>query len=267
MQKQHDSWKMNNDLRRQVVDLVTRGKGGHIPSAFSIIDIVDTLYGRFLKYDPANPAWEERDYFILSKGHGCVALYVVLQKYGFLASADIEEYLSFEGILGGHPDRTIVPGAEASTGSLGHGFPFATGIALGLKIKQKPNKVVVLVGDGECHEGTIWEAALVAQSRRLGNLCCIVDFNGSAAQILPHPNIASQWESFGWRVRVIDGHDIDQISDALCELSSYEGDQPTAIIANTVKGKGVSVMEAHGPWHYKVPSREEYEAILVELQK
>jgi len=255
----------NRDLRLEIVDLVRRGNGGHIPSGFSIVDIIDTVYGQFLKYDSNNPQWEDRDYFILSKGHGCSALYVVLHKYGFLSDQDMQEYLSYNGILGGHPDRTKVPGAEASTGSLGHGLPFSLGIALGLKIQKKDNKVIVLVGDGECHEGTIWESALVAQNLSLNNLCCFVDYNGSAAQILPHPNIVGQWGSFGWNVCEIDGHDINEICDILKSFYAGEFSAPTAIIAHTVKGKGVSFMETHGPWHYKVPNENEYQMIVEEL--
>jgi len=257
---------VNKDLRLQIVDLVRRGNGGHIPSAFSIVDIIDTVYGRFLKYDPENPEWEDRDYFILSKGHGCSALYVVLHKYGFLKDRDMQEYLTYDGILGGHPDRIKVPGAEASTGSLGHGLPFSLGIALGLKIQKKDNRVIVLAGDGECHEGSIWEAALVAQNLGLDNLCCFVDLNGSAEQILPHPSLARQWESFGWNVRVIDGHDIDEISGVLTEFYDGALAGPLAVVANTVKGKGVSFMECHGPWHYKVPDESEYQAIVEELR-
>jgi len=256
----------NRDLRVDIVDLVRRGNGGHIPSAFSIVDIIDTVYGKFLKYDSANPNWDERDYFVLSKGHGCSALYVVLHKYGFLQSKDMEEYLSFQGMLGGHPDRTKVPGAEASAGSLGHGFPFAAGIALGMKVKRMDNRVVALVGDGECHEGAIWETALVAQNMSLNNLCCIVDLNDSAAQILPHPDMVGQWRAFGWNVLEIDGHNPEEISDALTSFYSGVSSKPTAIVANTVKGKGVSFMEVHGPWHYKVPDEYEYQLILEELQ-
>jgi transketolase len=256
----------NIDLRMNIVDLVRRGNGGHIPSAFSIVDIIDTVYSDFLKHDSENPDWEGRDIFILSKGHGCAALYVVLHKNGYLQQKDMDEYLSFQGILGGHPDRTKVPGAEASTGSLGHGLPFAVGIALGLKVQKKSNRVIVLVGDGECHEGTIWESALVAQSLGLDNLCCFIDYNGSADQILPHPNIAKQWEAFGWGIHEIDGHNPDEIRNELGDFYKRSEGVPTAIIANTVKGKGVSFLQKHGPWHYKVPDDKEYEAIKEELQ-
>ena len=256
----------NIDLRMNIVDLVRRGNGGHIPSAFSIVDIIDTVYSDFLKHDSENPDWEGRDIFILSKGHGCAALYVVLHKNGYLQQKDMDEYLSFQGILGGHPDRTKVPGAEASTGSLGHGLPFAVGIALGLKVQKKSNRVIVLVGDGECQEGTIWESALVAQSLGLDNLCCFIDYNGSADQILPHPNIAKQWEAFGWGIHEIDGHNPDEIRNELGDFYKRSEGVPTAIIANTVKGKGVSFLQKHGPWHYKVPDDKEYEAIKEELQ-
>lgn len=258
---------INQDLRRRIVDLVTHGKGGHIPSAFSIVDIIATLYGQVLRFNPEQPRDENRDYFILSKGHGCAALYAVLHRHGFLSGAQMENYLGFDGILGGHPDRTKVPGAEASTGSLGHGLPFSLGIALGLKVRQRGNKVVTLVGDGECHEGTVWESALVAQNLGLGNLCCIVDYNGSAAQILPHPDIAAQWRAFGWQVCEVDGHDPAAIADAVKPFMAAGSDgAPTAIVAHTVKGRGVSFMESHGPWHHRIPNPEEYAAIMKELE-
>ena len=149
---------------------------------------------------------------------------------------------------------------------LGHGLPFAVGIALGLKVQKKSNRVIVLVGDGECHEGTIWESALVAQSLGLDNLCCFIDYNGSADQILPHPNIAKQWEAFGWGIHEIDGHNPDEIRNELGDFYKRSEGVPTAIIANTVKGKGVSFLQKHGPWHYKVPDDKEYEAIKEELQ-
>jgi transketolase len=256
---------MNSDLRARIVDMITNAGEGHIPSAFSIVDIIETLYAKFLKYDPEDPRSPDRDYFILSKGHGCAALYVVLEKYGFLSKQEIDRYGHYDGVLGGHPDRTKVAGAEASTGSLGHGFPTAVGIALGLRIRGRPNRVVALVGDGECHEGTVWESALVAQNLRLDNLCCIVDFNGSAAQILPHPNIVKQWEAFGWDAVEIDGHNGGEIEGALGLFSNARRERPLVIVARNVKGKGVSFFETHGPWHHKIPNREEYQAIMREL--
>ena len=257
---------MNIQLRIKIIDMITRAGEGHIPSSFSIVDIVDVIYGKVLRFKADNPEWSERDYFILSKGHGAAALFVVLEKYGFIAEADLSNYGKFDSILGGHPDRTKVPGVEASTGSLGHGFPFSIGIALGLKIKCKRNKVITLVGDGECHEGTIWEGALVAQNLNLHNLCCIVDYNHSSSQILPHPNLAMQWKAFGWHVLEIDGHEQSDMENAMQSFYAESSDKPTAIIAHTVKGKGVDFLEVHGPWHHKIPNDEEYKRIMKALR-
>ncbi len=180
---------INADLRKRIVDLIYKAGGGHIPSAFSIIDIIAYLYANVLKIDPKNPKSLDRDYFILSKGHGCAALYIILEKYGFITQHDLDRYGKEDGILGGHPDVTKVPGVEASTGSLGHGMATALGVALGLRIKNMKNKVIALLGDGESNEGTVWECALVGANLKLGNLCYIIDNNGSAAQILPVPNL------------------------------------------------------------------------------
>lgn len=257
---------MDRELRKKIVHTITNGGEGHIPSSFSVIDIINTIYSNYLKFNPKKPNWKERDYFVLSKGHAGVALYVVLEKYGFISQKDLDEYGKFDAILGGHPDRTKIPGVEASTGSLGHGFPYSIGIALGMKIKNKPNKVYVLVGDGECHEGTIWESVLVAQNLKLNNLCCIIDLNGSAAQILPHPDIAKQWDAFGWNVLQVDGHNESELDNAFKQFKKNNSAKPTAIVALTVKGKGVSFMEIHGPWHHKIPNKEEYKAIMKELE-
>jgi transketolase len=256
---------MNNDLRKKIVRMITNGGEGHIPSSFSIVDIIATLFDGHLNVDPDNPDWDDRDYFVLSKGHGCAGLYVVLEKHGFITQDDLDSYGQFEAILGGHPDRTKVPGVEASTGSLGHGLPFSLGIALGLKIQNKESRVFTLVGDGECHEGTIWESALVAQNLRLSNLCCIVDLNGSAAQILPHPDITKQWTAFGWNVLEVDGHSKQELDVAFDTFKGSSSDKPSVIIAHTVKGKGVSFLESHGPWHHKIPNESEFDAIMNEL--
>jgi transketolase len=252
---------MNRDLRKTIARMVHKAKDGHIPSAYSIVDILSVLYGQFLKFDAKNPQWPDRDYFILSKGHGCVAFYTVLEKHGFITRRDLDEFCTTAGILGEHPDATKVPGAEASTGSLGHGLPFAIGIALGLRIRKKMNKVYVLVGDGECHEGTVWEAANVAANRQLGNLCVIVDWNGSAAQLMPIDKMPAKWEAFGWKAIVMDGHDETDIVRAFSSVEFKPEGTPTAIIAKTTKGKGVPFLEGHGPWHHRIPSPEELRTI------
>ena len=169
------------------------------------------------------------------------------------------------GILGGHNDTTCVPGAEASTGSLGHGFPTAAGLALGLRIQNKQNRVFALLGDGECNEGTIWETALVAAKQQLGNLVAIVDLNGSAAQILPVDPLMDKWASFGWKIFEVDGHSREDLRSVFSKLKYSMNGTPQAIIAKTVKGKGVSFVEGHGKWHHRIPSLEELEQIYAEL--
>lgn len=256
---------MNKELRKKIVRMVYEGKDGHIPSAFSIVDIIQVLYKDFLKFDASNPQWTGRDYFILSKGHGCLALYVVLNEHGFLKANDIDMFCKQTGILGEHPDCTKVPGIEASTGSLGHGFPFAVGIALGLRIRNMANRVYALVGDGECHEGSIWEAANVANNLQLGNMCIIVDWNGSAAQLMPRDDLPAKWQAFGWKTIVIDGHSQRELHTALGSVSFQPHGVPTAIIARTVKGKGVPLLEGHGVWHHRIPNDEEMKIIMESL--
>jgi transketolase len=257
--------KLNSRLRKRIVDMVREGRDGHIPSAFSILDILVVLYRDFLKFDPRNPQWEDRDYFILSKGHGCLALYVILREHGLITEQDLQLFCKQGGILGEHPDCTKVPGAEASTGSLGHGFPFSAGIALGLQIKGMHNRIYVLVGDGECHEGTIWETANVANNLQLGNLCVIVDWNGSAAQLMPGDDLPAKWRAFGWNTVVIDGHSESDIKTALSSVKSGLHGSPSVIIARTTKGKGVPMLEGHGVWHHRIPNDEEYKIIMEEL--
>ena len=256
---------MNNDLRLKITEMVKRSGEGHIPSSFSIVDIIEFLYRKVLRITPETVDSEDRDYFILSKGHGCGALYVVLHKFNFLSDQDILDYSTSKGILGGHPDSTMVPGAEASTGSLGHGFPTAIGIALGLKIKKKSNRVFALLGDGECHEGTIWESANIGSNQKLGNLCAIVDWNQSAAQLMPIDDLPGKWESFGWDVAVIDGHSESEFKNFFSNISFDFQSKPKVLIAKTIKGKGVSITEGHGAWHHKVPNDEEFEIIKQEL--
>ena len=256
---------LNKDLRLKIAQMVKVSGEGHIPSSYSIVDLIDHLYGNVLRVDSNNPKWDERDYFILSKGHGCGAFYVVLHKYGFLTDQDIADYSTSRGILGGHPDMTIVPGAEASTGSLGHGFPTAVGTALGLRIQDKKNRTFALLGDGECHEGTIWESANVAANLKLGNLCAIIDWNGSAAQLMPLDDMPAKWAAFGWEVHEIDGHSAEQIQTTFSNLEFFSIGKPKVVIAHTIKGKGVSFTEGHGRWHHRVPDDHEMASIVQEL--
>jgi transketolase len=249
-------------LRLKILQMICDSGEGHIPSSFSIIDIIDYLYSDVMKFDSKNPANMHRDFFILSKGHGAAALYVVLEKYGFLSKNEIAQYGKINGRLGGHPDSTKVPGVEASTGSLGHGLPMATGIALGLKIQKRFNNVYCLVGDGECQEGTVWESANIASNQKLSNLHVIVDWNGSAQQLMPIENLEARWNSFGWKTAVADGHNINSLNTAMNLLKESNIDKPKVIIAKTVKGKGVPMLEGHGIWHHKIPNVEELKKII-----
>lgn len=256
---------INKDLRLAIAHMVRKSGEGHIPSSFSIVDIIDFLYKKVLKYNAADPKWANRDYFVLSKGHGAAALFVVLSKYGFIKDTDLEIYGTKDSILGGHPDSTRVPGVEASTGSLGHGFPTAVGTALGLRIKNMNNRVFCLIGDGECHEGTIWESANIAANLKLGNLCVIIDLNGSAAQLMPIDNMKSKWLAFGWNVFQINGHSSEELNSLFKQLKFNSNGQPIAIIAHTIKGKGVKFLEGHGKWHHKIPNESEMQLIEREL--
>lgn len=262
---------MNSELynkkeRVKIARMVFNAGEGHIPSSYSIIDILSVLYDKILRYDPKNPNWKERDYFILSKGHGAAALFITLEKHGFITQKDLERKSKEDGILGGHPDCTRVPGVEASTGSLGHGLVTAMGLALGLKIRRKKNKVICIIGDGECNEGSVWETALVASNLSLGNLCFIVDNNKSAEQILPVSNLDEKWRSFGWEIFQMNGHDITQIFSVLSSIEFRLDAKPKIIISDTIKGKGVSFIEGHGKWHHHVPSKEEMDMIEKELR-
>jgi transketolase len=253
---------LNKEFRRKIVDMVVEGNDGHIPSAFSILDIITLLYRDILKFDAKNPRWDERDYFILSKGHGCLALYVNLYLHGFITNEDIRQFCKKGGILGEHPDRTKVPGVEASTGSLGHGLPFAVGIGLGLQIKNAQNRLFVLLGDGESHEGTVWEAAHLARNLNLGNLCAIVDWNESGMQLLPHDDLPEKWRAFGWETYVVDGHNENELMAAFDAITFSHKGIPSVIVAKTIKGKGVPMLEGHGRWHHRIPNEEEYQQIM-----
>jgi transketolase len=256
---------MNKDLRLKIVNMVLKSGEGHIPSSLSIVDILEYLYKSVLKVNKRNPAWKGRDYFILSKGHGCAALYAVLNKFKLLNDNQIKKYSIKGGILGGHPDTTKIPFVEASTGSLGHGFPMAVGIAMALKIKKMRNKVFVLVGDGECQEGTVWESANIATNQNLGNLCVIVDWNKSAEQLMPKDNLQLKWRAFGWDVIIMNGHSLKDFKKNFKNIRATK--KPTVILSQNIKGKGIPFMEGHGIWHHKIPNIEEYNLIYKILNK
>ena len=225
---------------------------GHIPSAFSILDIIWALYHRVMKIDADQTA--NSDKFVLSKGHGSLALYGVLDELGLLDESPLWTFGQFGSALGGHPDRVKIKSVEASTGSLGHGLPFGVGIALAKKIGDNLGDVYVLIGDGESNEGSIWEAALIASHRKLSNLVCLVDANGSSDRALRMEPLAEKFEAFGWHVIRCDGPDAEQIVVALTTRSM---DRPIAVIANTKKGNGLQEMENNPAWHHGAPKDQE----------
>jgi len=250
------------DLKKKVVEMACKAKEGHIPSALSIIDTVWTLYDKVLYFNPKRPKDLNRDIFILSKGQASLALYVILAEKGFFSKKELENFCKFDNILGGHPHRNKVPGVEASTGSLGHGLPISIGVALGFKIKKKKQKVFVLIGDGEANEGTIWESALLGAHYNLDNLCCIIDHNHSTDRALSVESLEEKFKSFGWKTLSVDGHNQKEIEKA---LKSSHPKQPMALITNTIKGKGIKMMENNPAWHHKAPTSEEFEIIMKEL--
>lgn len=243
-------------MRRGILEMATAAQEGHVPSALSILEIVWTIYE--VRLPERQSAGYERDRFVLSKGHGALALYQVLSQRGVLDPSHLHTFCSFNSILGGHPDRTQVPGVEASTGSLGHGLPIGLGMALGEKISGNNGHIYVLVGDGEINEGTTWESALLAYHHRLDNITCIVDYNHSTDRALGVDPISQKFAAFGWGTLEVDGHDVTAISSAL----RVEGDGPMAIIANTVKGNGVHQMENAPAWHHGAPTVEQLREML-----
>ena len=258
----------NKDLRKLIAWMTWHSKEGHIPSAYSIIDIVELLYTDFLKFSPLAPNDPERDYFILSKGHGCAALYAVLYKIGLLSKQDLLDKNGEFAKLATHPDRSKIPGVEASTGSLGNGIGFAAGIANGVRLAGKSNKVLALVGDAESNEGTVWETALLARHLMLGNFCVILDNNGSCNPTLSLFDVSKKWDAFGWETYSVDGHDRESIYRLVCSLDFNPTGRPKCIVANTLKGKGVREMEEnYGGWHSKVPNDAELQLIYSRIDE
>jgi len=242
-------------LRRLVVDALKGGGRGHLGSSMSVVEILRVLYDDVLRYRPTDPLWAERDRFILSKGHGCLALYTLLADKGFFPVDELLGFCRPESRLGGHPEHGKVPGVEASTGALGHGLPIGVGMAIGLRIKQSPARVVVLTGDGEINEGSNWEAAMSAAKHRLSNLIVLVDYNkfqsyGPTSEVLDLEPLTDKWRAFGFAVKEVDGHDTQQLRVILDSLP-FDASRPSAIICHTIKGKGIPFAEGNPEWHHK----------------
>lgn len=256
------------EIRKQIFLQAYVAGGAHMGAAFSVTDILGTLYfGDVLRYRANQPDWSDRDKLILSKGHAGVALYATLALAGYFDSKELKTFCYPGSRLGGHPKIGEVPGVEASTGALGHGLSFGIGIAYANKIDQKQSHTYVILGDGECQEGSIWEGALSAPTLELGNLTAIVDHNKLQAMdeleaIVRMRPFADKWKAFGWNVVEIDGHDYEEIRQALLVRRP---NIPTLIMAHTIKGKGVSFMENVPIWHYRMPNEEELEILKNEL--
>lgn len=255
-------------LRKDSMDCIGVGVAGHVGGSCSSADLVAALYFYKLKYDPKNPEWEGRDYFLLSKGHVAILQYSALAEAGFFPVEDLKKCKDLGFYLQGHP-HLGTPGIEVGTGSLGQGLSLGLGMAMGLKMDEKPNRVYVLVGDGEQNEGQIWEAAMAASAYKMNNLCAIIDNNamqatGKIVDRMDIGAIAEKWAAFGWNVIEIDGHNFEEILGAL-DAAELCTDKPTAIIAHTVKGKGISFAENQPGFHNAALTKEQYEQAIKEL--
>ena len=242
------------ELRLTVIDVMAWSGGAHVGGSLSIIDILTILYFKYLDVHPADPQWDERDRFVLSKGHAAAGLIPVLAKRGFFPEETLKTFNHFGSPFAMHPDSNKVIGCDASAGSLGHGLSMAVGMALGARQRKMPWKTVCLMGDGECCEGSIWEAAMSAPHFKLGNLIGIVDRNrfmidGETEDVMPLEPFADKWRAFGWEVVEVDGHDFDQLDEALARAWAAT-DVPVLILAHTIKGKGVDFMENNVVYHY-----------------
>ena len=262
--------KAANEIRIDCLRMgsVTGAGGAHFGSALSMVEIMAVLYTDVMKFDSNSPLSPSRDRFILSKGHGSMSYYAALKLSGFVTDEDLMTFKSNNTFLYGHPSMDPEHGIEFSTGSLGLGLGLGVGTAIGLRLKKNlESKVIVLMGDGECNEGSVWESAASASHFKLSNLVAIVDqnglqYDGSTSEILDMGELESKWESFGWEAKVVDGHNIEELWGALMEIS----DKPKAIVAKTVKGKGISFMENNPAWHHSRISQVDLDRAMLELK-
>ncbi|MDU2063426.1 MAG: transketolase [Sporomusaceae bacterium] len=254
------------NIRQSIVRMVHDSKSSHVGSCLSIVEILYVLYFELMNVDTKDPKQKTRDKLILSKGHASAALYATLAERGFFPKNYLNRFYVDKGVLPGHVDFTAVPGLEASAGSLGHGLSIGLGMAIANKQMKNPGHVFVILGDGECNEGSVWEAVMLAAQLDLSNLTAIVDFNklqgfGRTEDIINQNNLRERWTAFGWSAQDVDGHDVIALKEAL----SKESNGPKVLIAHTVKGKGITFMEDKLEWHYKSPNDEEYKQAMIEL--
>lgn len=258
------------EIRRQVISMLGKSKSGHPGGSLSCADLIAVLYFDEMKIDPKNPQWEDRDRFVMSKGHACPALYAALALKGYFPMKELDTLREIGSILQGHPYSRKTPGVDVSTGSLGQGLSIANGIALGARLDGKEYYTYCLMGDGEIEEGQVWEAAMSASHYKLDHVVAFVDYNhlqidGTIEDVIGNVNIAGKFEAFGWNVITADGHDVEAIIDAIAKAKGCKA-LPSVIILNTVKGKGISFMENQVGWHGKAPSAEEVAIALKELE-
>jgi transketolase len=258
-------------LRRQIILALAAGQRGHVASAFSLVEILRVLYDDVLRYDARDPRCADRDRCILSKGHGCLALYVVLAEKGFFPEEELWRFCKSDGILGGHPEFGKVPGVEASTGSLGHGLPIGVGMALCARMDGAKHRIFVVGSDGECDEGSVWEAALCAAKHHLSNLVLLLDYNkqqsySTTYEVLDLDPLGDKWRAFGFAVEEVDGHDVAALGEALGR-TPFQDDRPSLIICHTIKGKGIPLLENNAKWHHKTKvSDDELRTLLQALE-
>lgn len=258
------------EIRHDILDMIHKAKAGHPGGSLSAADIITALYFHVMNIDPENPKMENRDRFILSKGHACPALYAALAERGFFDKAALDTLRQYRSILQGHPDMNKTPGVDMSTGSLGNGLSIGVGMALSGRMKGLDYMTYVMLGDGECQEGMVWEAAMAASHHRLKNLIAIVDcngvqINGWVNDVMRVEPLADKWRSFGWSVIEIDGHDMRQILTALHDARAMRA--PTVILARTVKGKGVTFMEDESSWHGNAPNAEQLAQAIKDIEE
>jgi len=269
-EKKKELEEMARKIRIDIVEMLCEAGSGHPGGSLSLADIFSYLYfSGILNIDPKNPAKRDRDRVVLSKGHACPVWYAALAEKGYFDKSHLKTLRKYESILQGHPDMNKTPGVDMTTGSLGQGLSCAVGMAIGAKLDKLDCKIFAIVGDGECDEGQIWEAAMAASNYKLGNLIAILDRNrlqidGYTKDIMSSEPMVDKWKSFGWEVIVIDGHNLDEIENSINKAISIKNN-PVCIIANTVKGKGVSFMEDQCDWHGKTPSEEEKEKALGDI--
>ena len=257
-------------IRQNIIEMLGHAKSGHPGGSLDLAEIMSVLYFDVMNYDFSDPNKEDRDYLVLSKGHGAPVLYATFCEGGLIEEEELKTLRQLGSRLQGHPDRKKLPGVEASTGSLGQGFGIASGIALSMKLQQKSNRVYAVLGDGELDEGIIWEAAMSAAHYGLDNLCAVVDNNGlqidgANDDVMALGDIGAKFAAFGFEVFHVDGHDIEALQDVFAKAAEVKG-RPSAIIAKTVKGKGISFMENQAGWHGKAMNEEEFTAAKAELE-